>query len=80
MSSGTTVGFFFDCSIQWTKLAFHNIRAMSRDLSKVFALWCSPSGQRRVLCLHFYRQHLNLRARGVSVVRNSYDPAAKKEI
>ena len=32
MSSGTTVEFFVDCSSQWTKLAFHNIRAMSRDL------------------------------------------------
>ena len=32
MSSGTTVEFFFDCSSQWTKLAFHNIRAISRDL------------------------------------------------
>ena len=39
MSSGTTVEFFFDCSSQWTKLAFHNIRAVSPDLAEVFALW-----------------------------------------
>ena len=38
MSSGTTVEIFFDCSSQWTKLAFHNIRAISPDLSEVFAL------------------------------------------